>query len=138
MSQSKVKKPDRNAAAKKKLRKEKVMTSVDVATAMKEASAAIDRLSSEAAALRRIIIAERAQVIYYTDQALGYSRREILDVALKGFDQIPEERQQLYVQRAIAELGSEEAMIPHEVSGAKGQKEAGADTAKKGKIEIVH
>lgn len=64
----------------------------------------IDRLGSENAGLRRIIVAERAQVIYYTEQALAFAQRKTLDLALKAFDELADEQREEFVKRAIGEL----------------------------------
>lgn len=107
--------------AKKKLADTTKLTNAQVKKAMLEASVAIDRLSGEVASLKQIIISERAQLIYFTELAVGYAKHEIVDITIKNFSDLPEDKQEAYIKQAIRELGSEEA--PAEKP--------------KGKIEIV-
>lgn len=114
MSQSRIKKRNpKEARQKKKLAAESKMTNAQVRAAMLEASRAIDTLSGEVGSLKRIIIAERAQVIYYTERALAFARRETLDVELVNFADLPDEKKEKYVKQAIEELGSDEGIVPH-------------------------
>jgi len=109
-----------------RLRHESRIASSEIKKAMAAASEAIDRLTQEVQALQRIIIAERAQLIYYTDVALKYARREILDVALPGWLDQPDEVKEPYIQRAVAELSSGAAIVPHDAAAADAK--AGADS----------
>jgi hypothetical protein len=84
---------------------------------MQQASNAIDHLTQEVTSLKRIIVAERAQLIYYTERALAFMRREDVSVELTNFSDLPEERKQGYVEQAIRKLGSDQAVIPHSTPG---------------------
>jgi hypothetical protein len=97
---------------KKKLTATKELTTREVGAAMAEASQAIDHLSQEVQALKRIIVAERAQVIYYTERALAFMKRETAEVTLVNFADLPEDKQQRFVVQAIKELGSDESPSP--------------------------
>jgi len=105
MSQGRIRKHEPAAKrAKNKLAAQTKLTGAEVHRALIAASKAIDRLGAENAGLRRIIVAERAQVIYYTEQALAFAQRKTLDLVLQGFDELADERREEYVKRAIIEL----------------------------------
>lgn len=109
-------KPKGAKGQRRQLQKQKQLTAAEVRKAMLEASKAIDELSQELNALRRVLIAERAQVIYYTEMALGYSKRTIVEPVLKGFLQLTEEQRMAYTKQAVQELSSEtgeEKITPH-------------------------
>lgn len=86
----------------------KKMTTKAVAAAMNAASESLELKIQEIAALKRILIAERAQVVYYTEQ---YQRLEMSPV---GFLDLPEAKQESYVKRAVIELRGEDGTLPHE------------------------
>lgn len=98
---------------KKKLRQQTLATNAEIRRAMKTASKAIDQQSQELSALRRILISERAQVIYYTEKYRAMVMRECLDVAPKGFLDLKEDEQTKYIKQAIQELNSPESIVPH-------------------------
>jgi hypothetical protein len=105
MSQQRIKPRDaKTQRAKKKLAEATKLSTAEVTRALAEASKAIDRLGAENAGLRRIIVAERAQVIYYTDQAVAFAERKTLDLALKPFQELNDEQREAFVKRAIVEL----------------------------------
>lgn len=104
-------------------------TSADeVSKAMVEAAKAIDTLTAEKLSLRRanvglydmvqqlkkIIISERAQLIYYTQKALDFMHRKDVSVTLTNFADLSQEQQEEFVKRAVVEVGSDSPIIPHE------------------------
>jgi hypothetical protein len=137
MSQSRRKTRDpKKDRLRKKLDQVKNATAKEIHNSLVMASQAIDRQTEEIKALRRIIVSERAQLIYMSDMALGYAQRRIVDLTIKNFSDLPEATQQEYVKKAIEELGSDAGMIPHQPGGG-----VPAETAKeadKGKIKVVH
>jgi uncharacterized membrane protein len=105
MSRERIKQREpREERVKKKLEVQKKLTQAEIGRAMTEASRAIDRLGAENAGLRRIVVAERAQVIYYTEQAIAFAERKTLDLVLKAFQELTDEQREAYVKRAIVEL----------------------------------
>ena len=88
-----------------KLKKQKRVTAVQITEALQEAGKALDQLGSENAALRRIIVSERAQLIYYMEMAEGFSKGEKILGTLQNFMELPEPSKQAYVKKAIEELG---------------------------------
>ena len=88
----------------RELRKIKRVTALQIKEAMKEASDALDLQSQEIIALKRILISERAQVIYYSDKYLAFLGHECLDLQPMNFLDLPEEQQEPYIKRAVIEL----------------------------------
>ena len=101
-----------NAKMRRRLEQIKKMTTQATAAAMEAASKSIDQLIQENTALRRILISERAQVIYYTDKYLAFVKHECLDLVAQGFLELEESLQEPYVKRAIKELN--EGFVPHD------------------------
>lgn len=84
--------------------------------AMKAASDAIDRQTQELIALRRILISERAQLIFYTDRCVAYAERRCLDVVVPNFLDQADEVKEAYIKKAALELTQDEAIAPHELA----------------------
>lgn len=87
--------------------------------AMKAASEAIDRQAQELIALRRILISERAQLIFYTDRCVAYAERRCLDVVVPNFLDQADEVKEAYIKKAALELTQDEAIAPHEAAKSK-------------------
>jgi hypothetical protein len=113
------KKPHSFTAAKNRLKHDMTANAEEILLAMQEASDAIDQKVQECAALRRIIIAERAQVIYYTEKYRSFAARECVEPFAIGFLDLSEAQQEKYVKLAIQELNVQEGTIPHEAEEAK-------------------
>jgi len=113
------KKPRSVIAAKNRLKHEVEHNSEQILQAMQEAMDALDQKSQEAIALRRIIISERAQVIYYTEKYRAHVARECLELSATGFLDLTEEQQEKYVKLAIKELECADGTIPHDPEAAK-------------------
>jgi ribosome-binding ATPase YchF (GTP1/OBG family) len=97
---------------KKRLEQLKRMTAKQTAAAMNAASAALDQSQQEIAALKRIIISERAQVIYYTEKYEAFIQHKCLDLQPLGFLDLAEEVKETFIKRAIKELSGDE-VTPH-------------------------
>ncbi len=104
---------------RRKLRELKATTQSAIRLAMHEASKAIDQQTQELAAMRRILIAERAQVIYYTDKYCAAIAKTCVDVQPIPFLDLSEEKQTEYTKRAILELNGDTELAPHGSQGAK-------------------
>lgn len=115
---------------KAKLRRQKQLTSAEVRRALLEASKAIDQQSQEIAALKRIITAERAQVIYYQEKYVAMVKRECVDVVAVGWLNLEEKQQLEFTKKAIVELYSDATIAPHDADAEKTQAES-ADLGKK-------
>ncbi len=109
---------------KRKLRAQKQLTQKEIKQAMLEASNAIDRQAQEIAALKRIIIGERAQLIFYTDKAVAYARGKCLDPMVPNFLDQPEDLKESYIKRAMQELESDQSIVPHDPEAAQAAKDA--------------
>jgi hypothetical protein len=105
LSQKKIK--AKRSGQVKQLLDQKKLTSREVARALQEASDAIDRLSAENHQLRRIVVAERAQVIHYTEEALAFAQHKKLDLDVRNFADLLEADREGYIKRAIAELAAD-------------------------------
>jgi len=99
---------------KRRLDQIKKMSAKQTAAAMNAASEALDRQAHEITALKRILISERAQVIYYTEKYEKFVQRECLDVVAKSFLDLIEAEQEPFVKRAIVELHGADGVEPHE------------------------
>lgn len=113
---------------KTKLERVKQTSAREMTRAMVEAAKAIDRLTLKEISLRKangalaetvetlkkIIISERAQLIYYTQKALDFMHHKDVSVVLTNFADLPESAQEAYVKKAIAEVGSDSPIVPHE------------------------
>jgi hypothetical protein len=109
------KQPTSITAAKNQRKHEKEQTDAQVYFAMEAASDAIDilsadrtRLTAENVALRKIIIGERGEAIYYRDKYLAFVKRECVEFVPIPFRDLPEAEQESYVKKAILELECEE------------------------------
>jgi hypothetical protein len=122
--------PKGNKGLRAKLRKEKLISAIEIRRAMKEASDAIDSLTQELISLKRILISERAQVIYYSDKYLAFLQRECLDLVAQNFLDLDESLQEPYVKRAIKELSDAQGIVPHDKDAQEAQQQA-ATVAKK-------
>jgi len=74
-----------------------------------EAPKAIDQQAQEIQALRNILISERAQVIYYSEQYLALLAKECFDLVAVNFLDLDEALQEPYVKRAIQEPYEQDA-----------------------------
>jgi hypothetical protein len=118
---------------RRKLREAKQVSTATIRKAMNAASEALDRQSQEVIALRRILISERAQVIYYTEKYRSMVMRECLDLVPHGFLDLSEADQEKYIKLAIKELNSDATIVPHDPEAAAAQ-QTSADLGKK----IIH
>lgn len=109
---------------RRKLRTQKEITHLEIKRAMHEASQALDRQTQELQALKRIIISERAQVIYYTEKYRSFVARECVELVAKGFLDLSEEEQTKFISLAIKELEGDAAIVPHDADAVKSQVEA--------------
>jgi len=114
----------------RELKKARRMTALQIREAMNEASQALDAQSQEITALKRILISERAQVIYYSDKYLAFLRHECVDVAPVNFLDLEEAQQEPYIKRAIKELSDAQGIVPHDKDALEAQQHT-ATVAKK-------
>lgn len=96
-----------------KLKKLKDLSVAEMTRAMQAASMSIDSLSAQVASMRRMVITERAQVIYYTDQALAFCRRETVAVTVVNFAELEDAIKEAYVKKAIFELEGDQETVQH-------------------------
>lgn len=109
---------------RRRLRDQQVATSFEIRRALTEASKALDESVSELNALRRILISERAQVVYYTEKYRQMVMRECLDVAPRGFLELTEEEQTVFITQAVKELRGD-SMVPHDPEALKAAEQEG-------------
>jgi hypothetical protein len=64
----------------------------------------MDNLIDQVAILKRKVVMERAQVIYYTERAIAFRERTTMDLSMGDFKDLPEELLAGYVTRSIIEL----------------------------------
>lgn len=121
------KQPQSITAGKNSLRHAKQEASAEIEQALIAASEAIDQVSQENLALRRILISERAQVIYYSGKYQAFVKRECVEVLAVGFLDLPEDRQEELIKLAVQELHGEPAINPHDPE----ENSASAETGKK-------
>lgn len=107
---------------KRRLQAYKNISAREVKKAMLEASGALDRQAQELIALKRILVSERAQVIYYTDKYQACIKQECFDLQPFGFLELPEELQTVYIKRAVQELSDNQGLVPHDPEAAAAQK----------------
>lgn len=93
---------------KRKLQRVRKETASAVKFAMVEASKAIDQQGQEIIALRRIIISERAQLIFYCEKYQQAIAGQLFDLEAVDFLKMPEEQQEIFVKRAVRELNDGE------------------------------
>jgi len=96
-----------------KFKQVKELTAKETARALRAASMAIDSLNAQCAQMRRMVITERAQVIYYTDQALAFCRRETVAVTVVNFADLDDAIKEAYVKKAILELEGDQETVQH-------------------------
>lgn len=106
--------PKGNKGMRRKLQREKAIAAVNVKQAMHEASKALDEQQHEIVALHRILISERAQVIFYSDKYLACLRKECVDPGPVNFLTLDESVQEPYVKRAVQELSDAQGIVPHD------------------------
>lgn len=99
---------------RRKLLQQTVSTNREMKKAILAAGEAIDAQSQELGAMRRILISERAQVIYYTDKYLACLKKQCVDLVPVSFLELEETVQEPYIKRAIQELAVGEGVVPHE------------------------
>jgi hypothetical protein len=122
--------PKGKKGMRRKLDREKLTAQLNVAQAMQEASKALDEQAEELRAYRRLLISERAQVIYYSDKYVACLMQQCLDLTAQNFLDLEESLQEPYVKRAIVELSDAQGIVPHDKSAEQVQKQA-ATVAKK-------
>lgn len=115
---------------RRKLQAAKTVAIVEMKRAMREASIALDQQAQEIIALKRILISERAQVIYYTSKYESFIHRACAEVRAVGFLDLPEAEQEVFVKRAVKELSDSQGLVPHDADAAAAADEM-HDTAKK-------
>lgn len=125
--------PKGNKGLRRKLHHEQQISRLEIKRAMKEASEALDRQTQELVALRRIIISERAQIIYYTEKYRAHVARECLELVAVGFLDLSEQEQERYITLAIKEMQEGYGLVPHDSEAAAVQEES-ANLGKK----IIH
>jgi len=116
--------PKGHKGLRRKLRDEKQVAAIEIKRAMLEASKALDEQAQELVALKRILISERAQVIFYTDKYEAFLKGECMDVKAVGFLDLDETLQEPYVKRAIVELSDAQGIVPHDQDAANVQKQS--------------
>lgn len=99
---------------KRKFREQKLSTAAEIRRAMLAASKAIDEQTKEILALKRIMIAERAQLIFYTDRCVAYAEHRCLDVVVPNFLDLEDSLKEPYIKRAVQELSQDESIVPHD------------------------
>jgi predicted MarR family transcription regulator len=109
-----------------KLARQKSIAATEVKRALMEASKALDRQTQEITALRRIIISERAQIIYYTEKYRSFIARECVELVAIGFLDLSEAQQEHYIKLSIKELNGEASIVPHDSEAAAVQTESAA------------
>lgn len=122
-------KPKGMKGIRAKLARQKAIAAVEVKRALIEASKALDRQTQELVALRRIIISERAQIIYYTEKYRAHASRECVELVAIGFLDLTEAQQEHYIKLAVTELNGDASIVPHDAEAAAVQ----ADSAELGK-----
>lgn len=122
--------PKGNKGLRAKLRRETQIANLELKRALLEASKALDSQTQELTAMRRILISERAQVIYYTDKYVAFVKHECVDVIAQGFLELDESVQEPYIKRAIEELSSSQGIVPHDRDAQQVQQQS-ATVAKK-------
>ena len=113
------KQPKSITAGKNSLKHATQLAGEEMLAAMEAATLAIDTLQDQTLALRRILISERAQVIYYSGKYQAFVKRECVEVAAVGFLDLDEAEQEKYVKQAVLELKPDEAIEPHEAASAE-------------------
>lgn len=108
-----------------KLARQKQATTAEVKRALLEAAKAIEQQGQELTALRRIIISERAQVIYYTEKYRSFVSRECVELVAVGFLDLSEAQQEHYIKLSIAELNGEASIVPHDAEAAAVEADSG-------------
>lgn len=103
-----------NKLMQRRLDQVKKMTTKAVAAAMNAASEALDQRLQEIAALRRILISERAQVIYYTEKYSQFIQGKCFDRVPIGFLELAESEQEVFIKQAIKELSDNQGIVPHD------------------------
>lgn len=86
----------------------------EVKRAMKSASEALDQQSQQIIALRRLLLSERAQVIYYTEKYRAVVAGECLELVAVGFLDLSEEQQEKYIKLALVETTTGYGIKPHD------------------------
>jgi hypothetical protein len=115
--------PKGKKGMKRKLRETKALTAAAIKSAMLAASQSLDSQAQEIIALKRILISERAQVIYYTSKYEAFVDHACVDITAVGFLSLPEEQQTAYIKRAIQELSDNQGIVPHDKDAQASQQE---------------
>lgn len=103
-----------NKGLKRKLLQETLIANREMKKAILAASTALDDASHQIISLRRILISERAQVIYYTGKYDAFLKGECMDLKPVGFLDLDETLQEPYVRHAIQELSDAQGVVPHD------------------------
>ena len=114
-----MKKPHGIKGTRQKLLQQAIQTNRTQHRAIVAASRAMDEQTQELISLRRIIISERAQVIFYTDRCIAYAENRCLDVKVPNFLEQPDEVKEGYIRRAVTELSIDAAIVPHDPEAQK-------------------
>lgn len=120
-----MKSPKGIKGTRRKLLTEALQTNRIQARGIAAASAALDRQTAELLAYRRIVISERAQVIFYTERCIAYAEHRCLDLKVPNFLDQPEKVKEDYIRRAVQELSLDEAIVPHDPEAQKQLADAG-------------
>jgi len=118
------KQPTSITAGKNQLKHAKANAFEEINKALSAASEAIDELNQVNLAMRRILISERAQVIYYTEKYRAFVCRECVEVVAIGFLDLSEGQQEKYIKLAVVELQGDAAILPHDPEAAKVEESA--------------
>jgi phosphoribosyl-ATP pyrophosphohydrolase len=113
---TRITKLDKDARKGAKLLKgQKQLTNAEINKAMKEAASAIDALEADNNQLKRMMVWERAQLIYFTNLVMEYTRgQRVVGTPIRAFNELPEPEQQKLVARAVAELKDPRVNVPVE------------------------
>lgn len=104
-------KPKGTKGLRRKLQREKQTAAIEIKRALLEAGKAIDEQTAELITLRRILISERAQVIYYSEKYEKFCKQQCLDLAAVSFLDIPEAEQEAFIKRAVVELSVDKVTV---------------------------
>lgn len=111
--------PKGKKGMKRKLRETKALTAAAIKSAMLAASQSLDSQAQEIIALKRILISERAQVIYYTEKYSQFIQGKCFDRVPIGFLELAESEQEVFIKQAIKELSDNQGIVPHDQEAVK-------------------
>lgn len=96
--------PKGKKGMRRKLMQQQATTINEVRRAMLACSQALDEQIAEIIALKRVVISERAQVIFYSEKYVSCLKHECLDLSPIDFLKLSAEKQEPFVRRAAEEL----------------------------------